>query len=382
MTEAKTELPTNAQQLQKFLFGDGLELKTAESVISQIKKRGTDDIQRLSSSVLSDDHFAQNLRDHFLHDESAKRDQKDAVFCMWLYEWYRAGPAIAQQLVVRFFPDLIFSYLSRLARERVPPPALEAVLLGIFNLDATLNPNPVTFSPPSISEPSIYHGVPSDGRNAPTGKKSEPIIAEAPKKGIRDITSQTRPMVLGYLLLKFANYLLLLPPTARVRFCQVAAELARTGYGPLQSGPKSPSLEGNDDSESEVHNDTAPSDPGVNAALRMVLSVPRDLAAIANADPNSAAAAAAAPTHTHPSLLRQHSNHRRNRSSPRKHSALRIPLPPEVMQALIAGLGFCLDDPQSGAEAMVAVNALRDRAQYELLPEVTLAADALLAAFD
>ncbi|KTG40309.1 hypothetical protein cypCar_00007617 [Cyprinus carpio] len=86
-----------------------------------------------------------------------------APVCHQLFELYRSSEEGLRRFTLQFLPELILVYLYHSAsRERYRNGCVEALLLGIYNLeivDSKGNGNLLSFTIPSLSKPSIYHEV-------------------------------------------------------------------------------------------------------------------------------------------------------------------------------------------------------------------------------
>ncbi|XP_048390563.1 hyccin 2-like isoform X2 [Stegostoma tigrinum] len=92
--------------------------------------------------------------------------------CHQLFELYRSSEVRLKRFTLQFLPELIWRYLCITAsRERQSNGCIEALLLGIYNLeivDRDGNNRVLSFTIPSLSKPSVYHEPSSIGSMALT----------------------------------------------------------------------------------------------------------------------------------------------------------------------------------------------------------------------
>ncbi|ROI16237.1 Protein FAM126B [Anabarilius grahami] len=130
-----------------------------------------------------------------------------APVCHQLFELYRSSEEGLRRFTLQFLPELIWVYLRHSAsRERYRNGCVEALLLGIYNLeivDSKGNGKLLSFTIPTLSKPSIYHEPSSLGSMALTeGALNQHDLIRVVYSGLlsqrETVTSQNRLCVSGY----------------------------------------------------------------------------------------------------------------------------------------------------------------------------------------
>ncbi|GCC17976.1 hypothetical protein chiPu_0017753 [Chiloscyllium punctatum] len=80
--------------------------------------------------------------------------------CHQLFEFYRSAEVELKRFTLQYLPELVWSYLSVITRDMHSSGCIEALLLGIYNLEIADKDGcskVQTFTIPSLSKPSVYH---------------------------------------------------------------------------------------------------------------------------------------------------------------------------------------------------------------------------------
>ncbi|KAI2661068.1 Protein FAM126B [Labeo rohita] len=123
--------------------------------------------------------------------------------CHQLFELYRSSENCLRRFTLQFLPELMWVYLRR---DRHSSGCIEALLLGIYNLeivDKDGNSKLLSFMIPSLSKPSIYHEPSSLGSMALTeGALCQHDLIRVIYSGLHPqretVTAQNRLCVCGF----------------------------------------------------------------------------------------------------------------------------------------------------------------------------------------
>ncbi|XP_059385663.1 hyccin 2-like isoform X1 [Carassius carassius] len=162
-----------------------------------------------------------------------------APVCHQLFELYRSSEEGLRRFTLQFLPELILVYLRQSAsRERYRNGCVEALLLGIYNLeivDSKGNGKLLSFTIPSLSKPSIYHEPSSLGSMALTeGALNQHDLIRVVYSGLlsqrETFTSQNRFEVLSFLMLCYNSAVVLMPASSHQSVCRMSTRLCVSGY--------------------------------------------------------------------------------------------------------------------------------------------------------
>uniref|UniRef100_A0A8C1HU92 Protein FAM126B-like n=1 Tax=Cyprinus carpio carpio TaxID=630221 RepID=A0A8C1HU92_CYPCA len=162
-----------------------------------------------------------------------------APVCHQLFELYRSSEEGLRRFTLQFLPELILVYLYHSAsRERYRNGCVEALLLGIYNLeivDSKGNGNLLSFTIPSLSKPSIYHEPSSLGSMALTeGALNQHDLIRVVYSGLlsqrETFTSQNRFEVLSFLMLCYNSAVVFMPASSHQSVCRMSTRLCVSGY--------------------------------------------------------------------------------------------------------------------------------------------------------
>nr|XP_055040405.1 hyccin 2 isoform X1 [Misgurnus anguillicaudatus]XP_055040407.1 hyccin 2 isoform X1 [Misgurnus anguillicaudatus]XP_055040408.1 hyccin 2 isoform X1 [Misgurnus anguillicaudatus] len=162
-----------------------------------------------------------------------------APVCHQLFELYRSTEMSLRQFTLQFLPELIWVYLRHSAsRERYRNGCVEALLLGIYNLeivDSKGNGKLLSFTIPSLSKPSIYHEPSSLGSMALTeGALNQHDLIRVVYSGLlsqrETFTSQNRFEVLSFLMLCYNSAVVFMPASSHQSACRMSTRLCVSGY--------------------------------------------------------------------------------------------------------------------------------------------------------
>ncbi|XP_076158746.1 hyccin 2 isoform X1 [Alosa pseudoharengus] len=162
-----------------------------------------------------------------------------APVCHQLFELYRTAEDRLRRFTLQFLPELINVYLCHAtSRERYNTGCIEALLLGIYNLeivDKEGNSKILSFTIPSLSKPSIYHEPSSLGSMALTeGALCQHDLLQVVYSGLHPqretFTSQNRFEVLCFLMLCYNSAVVFMPASSHQSACRMSSRLCVCGY--------------------------------------------------------------------------------------------------------------------------------------------------------
>ncbi|XP_048028619.1 protein FAM126B isoform X1 [Megalobrama amblycephala] len=162
-----------------------------------------------------------------------------APVCHQLFELYRSSEEGLRRFTLQFLPELIWVYLRHSAsRERYRNGCVEALLLGIYNLeivDSKGNGKLLSFTIPTLSKPSIYHEPSSLGSMALTeGALNQHDLIRVVYSGLlsqrETVTSQNRFEVLSFLMLCYNSAVVFMPASSHQSACRMSTRLCVSGY--------------------------------------------------------------------------------------------------------------------------------------------------------
>ncbi|XP_051528181.1 protein FAM126B isoform X1 [Myxocyprinus asiaticus] len=162
-----------------------------------------------------------------------------APVCHQLFELYRSSEKGLRHFTLQFLPELIWVYLRISAsRERYRNGCVEALLLGIYNLeivDSKGNGKLLSFTIPSLSKPSIYHEPSSLGAMVLTeGALNQHDLIRMVYSGLlsqrETFTSQNRFEVLSFLMLCYNSAVVYMPASSHQSVCRMSTRLCVSGY--------------------------------------------------------------------------------------------------------------------------------------------------------
>ncbi|XP_078085123.1 hyccin 2 isoform X2 [Mustelus asterias] len=159
--------------------------------------------------------------------------------CHQLFELYRSSEVRLKRFTLQFLPELVWGYLCITAsRERQSNGCIEALLLGIYNLeivDRDGNNKVLSFTIPSLSKPSVYHEPSSIGSMALTeGALSQHDLIRVVYSDLHpqreNFTAQNRFEVLSFLMLCYNSTVVSMPNSSYRSLCSVCSRLCITGF--------------------------------------------------------------------------------------------------------------------------------------------------------
>ncbi|XP_048454961.1 protein FAM126B isoform X2 [Rhincodon typus] len=159
--------------------------------------------------------------------------------CHQLFELYRSSEVRLKRFTLQFLPELIWRYLCITAsRERQSNGCIEALLLGIYNLeivDRDGNNRVLSFTIPSLSKPSVYHEPSSIGSMALTeGALSQHDLIRVVYSDLHpqreNFTAQNRFEVLSFLMLCYNSAVVSMPNSSYRSLCNVCSRLCIAGF--------------------------------------------------------------------------------------------------------------------------------------------------------
>ncbi|XP_062869133.1 hyccin 2 [Trichomycterus rosablanca] len=160
-----------------------------------------------------------------------------APLCNQLFELYRSTEVGLRRFTLQFLPELIWVYLRHTASRERRNGCIEALLLGIYNLeivDSRGNSKLLSFTIPSLSKPSIYHEPSSLGSMALTeGALSQHDLIRVVYSGLlpqrETFTSQNRFEVLSFLMLCYNSAVVFMPASSHQSVCRMSSRLCVCG---------------------------------------------------------------------------------------------------------------------------------------------------------
>ncbi|XP_026128486.1 protein FAM126B-like isoform X5 [Carassius auratus] len=155
--------------------------------------------------------------------------------CHQLFELYRSSEDRLRRFTLQFLPELLWVYLRR---DRHSSGCIEALLLGIYNLeivDKDGNGKLLSFLIPSLSKPSIYHEPSSLGSMALTeGALCQHDLIRVIYSGLHPqreaFTAQNRFEVLCFLMLCYNSLVVYMPRSSHRAVCRMSSRLCVSGF--------------------------------------------------------------------------------------------------------------------------------------------------------
>ncbi|XP_073701448.1 hyccin 2 [Garra rufa] len=155
--------------------------------------------------------------------------------CHQLFELYRTSENCLRRFTLQFLPELMWVYLRR---DRHSSGCIEALLLGIYNLeivDKDGNSKLLSFMIPSLSKPSIYHEPSSLGSMALTeGALCQHDLIRVIYSGLHPqretVTAQNRFEMLCFLMLCYNSAVVYMPPSSHQAICRMSSRLCVCGF--------------------------------------------------------------------------------------------------------------------------------------------------------
>ncbi|KAF4109516.1 hyccin 2 isoform X2 [Onychostoma macrolepis] len=155
--------------------------------------------------------------------------------CHQLFELYRSSEDCLRRFTLQFLPELLWVYLRR---DRHSSSCIEALLLGIYNLeivDKDGNSKLLSFMIPSLSKPSIYHEPSSLGSMALTeGALCQHDLIRVIYSGLHPqretFTAQNRFEVLCFLMLCYNSLVVYMPRSSHRAVCRMSSRLCVSGF--------------------------------------------------------------------------------------------------------------------------------------------------------
>ncbi|XP_039129085.1 protein FAM126B-like [Dioscorea cayenensis subsp. rotundata] len=167
-------------------------------------------------SLLHNHHITTQITNLLLSPSSGAGDDS---LCRWLYDTFQSTCPDLQLLVLNFLPTLAGLYLSR-SISRQPLAGFEAVLLALYAHETTSRANqPLTFTLPNLTYPSIYHESKSPAKNRPTEDPEVVVFSQAiePHGTVR---STKRARIVGVALELYFSKIALMPLSSKLEFCR------------------------------------------------------------------------------------------------------------------------------------------------------------------
>ncbi|XP_078574834.1 hyccin-like [Branchiostoma floridae x Branchiostoma japonicum] len=168
-----------------------------------------------------------------LHQESELLNE----VCPQLFDYFRSGHKGLYQFTLQFTPALIGHYLLSLARkERMMSGRVEALLLGMYNLEAVDSggqPTSKVFTVPTMAKPSLYHEPVNLASVALTEtalsrheQQEVRATLSAPHPYLEAVTAHNRLSMLTYVLSRYNADIINMPSDSKLSLCQVASRLS------------------------------------------------------------------------------------------------------------------------------------------------------------
>ncbi|XWS68320.1 hypothetical protein CRYUN_Cryun04dG0080300 [Craigia yunnanensis] len=290
--------------------------------------------------------------------------------CQWLYETFQSSDAHLRLLVLSFLPLLSGIYLSRIHSGSSSFPSLagfEAVLLAVYSSEAkSRSGKPLLVQIPDLSQPSLYHSP----RNKPVHDRSRQSVGvlSPPLEPHLAVKSTKRAIIVGTALDCYYKQVSQMPAWSKLEFCKFAAAWAG------QDCPcrKNFDLDDNDHNEnrngnSNGHDRFFREDSGFSNGTRS-----HDDDDVDNEDD------------VIKDVVVETDNLGINEKGAEilEKKGVRIPLPWELLRAVVTILGHCLFGPSNSQDvkdaASVAIRCLYARASHDLAPQALLALQSLI----
>ncbi|XP_019631339.1 PREDICTED: hyccin-like [Branchiostoma belcheri] len=167
-----------------------------------------------------------------LHQESELLNE----VCPQLFDYFRSGHKGLYQFTLQFTPALIGHYLLSMAnKERTMSGRVEALLLGMYNLEAVDSggqPTSKVFTVPTMAKPSLYHEPVNLASMALTEtalsrheQQEVHATLSAPHPYLEAVTAHNRLSMLTYVLSRYNADIVNMPSDSKLSLCQVASRL-------------------------------------------------------------------------------------------------------------------------------------------------------------
>ncbi|KAM6348561.1 LOW QUALITY PROTEIN: hyccin 2 [Alca torda] len=152
--------------------------------------------------------------------------------CHQLFELYRSSEVRLKRFTCNFLPELIWVYPLTASRDRQSNGCIEALLLGIYNLEIADKDgnNSLSFTIPSLSKPSIYHEPSTIGSMALTeGALCQHDLIRVVYSDLHPqretFTAQNRFEVLSFLMLCYNSAIVYMPASSYQSLCRMGSRL-------------------------------------------------------------------------------------------------------------------------------------------------------------
>jgi len=318
---------------------------------------------------MKDEQFRVDLESRFSKNEAG---MKNDPICEWFYEYYSSENEELRKFVLSFLPSMIFSYLYQLHLKHKTLIGIEAVLLCIYNIEATRRAgNAITWNPSILSLQTVYHRDTPSSSNVRGHKstssgdfsKQHFLNSKLTEKNLKTLDKKSpqsqqlvvepelpcpitymggleRENVIKIALQQYIHYINFMPVLSVQSFCKFCINLCNSGSrhekldeeieeveeSAINDNGKEEIKEQNEDNEDEDEEERLLSSLGINKA---------------------------------------------------KEGQSRIPISPLLMQILLDGVLLASHRRKTKNSGEKALNAIIRRAKDELLPEVLLKANAL-----
>ncbi|XP_020380892.2 hyccin isoform X1 [Rhincodon typus] len=158
--------------------------------------------------------------------------------CHQLFEFYRTTEVELKRFTLQYLPELVWSYLSVITKDMHSSGCIEALLLGIYNLEIADKDGcskVQTFTIPSLSKPSVYHEPSSFGSMALTeGALSRhgltKVVHSGPYCQRETFTAQNRFEVLTFLFLCYNASIIYMPSQSLRSLCHTCSRICVSGF--------------------------------------------------------------------------------------------------------------------------------------------------------
>eukprot|EP00898_Chlorokybus_atmophyticus_P008205 jgi/Chlat1/8386/Chrsp80S07825 len=280
---------------------------------------------------------------------SNEAGKTDCALCAWFFNWYQSPIPELRQYVLQFAPVLGCQYLERTSDHPADSfSGFEALLLGVYAQEMRLRGgHAVRYTIPSLAVPSAYHR-PTAAQLADGSAGAESLVVEPPLKPLKGVRAGQRPLLVAIAVGQFIRLIAMMPKASLVRFCTCCTRVSTLGYTWASSVSK--------------ENAFAVSASAVTLQMQ-------DAADHSQPSTKSPTLISSASLSAPLTPLPEASQHR-------------VPLPLNLLQQFIIGLGYCLHQQAAADIAALALRALHQRVTYDLFTEGILLTRSLLAAHE
>ncbi|KYQ88284.1 hypothetical protein DLAC_10976 [Tieghemostelium lacteum] len=298
---------------------------------------------------------------------------KEDIICKWFYQWYCLNVSQTKKFVLSFLPGILWMYLDKSSPSNLLT-GIEALFIGIYNQEFNKREGKEKiFNPPVlpmqsfIDKPLELQQHQQSGLTENTLKllnsQSKSITLEKSLPRIEIVTTQTKSVLIKTIINNYTSIISTLPIHSRVIYCEMASRLSsnglnfqiKTSNNNGHSNNRNLNIDNlNESKYSEFDGDQSIPTNSINSTTSTTTTTTSNTNKFSN-------------LHGLTSFLSHKSDLEK-----------RIYLTDKILQELVTGLTFCAFQDSTRDVALLSVQMLHQRANYDLIPELLLSTNSLL----